>query len=99
MQAATPPPSSQPSWLPNTHLIFWLLFSLHFAIALYLKFAVGIDTESHIHVGSWDWFWQAIPTANLLEHPFSSIWYFHAQPPVFNFLGALLMRLFYPNHL
>jgi hypothetical protein len=98
MQAATSS-SAQPCWTPNTHLIFWLLFCLHIAIALILKFAVGINIQAHPLVGSWDWFYHTIPTANLMQHPLTSIWYLHSQPPLLNLLGALVMHLFYPNHI
>lgn len=83
----------------HTFRIFWLLCGLHFGVALFFKLIIGINIESHVQVGSWDWYWQAVPTANLLAHPLRSIWYFHAQPPVFNLLSALLMRLFFPEHL
>jgi hypothetical protein len=53
-------------YFPHTRLIFWLLATLHLTVALIFKFVVGIEIESHVQVGRWDWLWQAVPTANLL---------------------------------
>ncbi len=43
---------------------------------------------------AWGWFWQNLPTDLLRDHPFQSLWYLHAQPPLWNALGAALLALF-----
>jgi hypothetical protein len=84
----------------NKTLVIGLsMVGVHLLLALFLKLVVGIDTQVPSKVGDWDWYYQTIPTADLLSDPFTSVWYFHAQPPLYNLWGAFLMWLFHPNHL
>ncbi len=54
-----------------------------------LRLFVGMlfDTSS-LH-----WAWQLLDPAWLKEDPFRSLWYLHMQPPLFNFLTAVALRL------
>ncbi|MBX3061167.1 MAG: hypothetical protein KF770_32310 [Anaerolineae bacterium] len=74
---------------------FWLVFGLHLAVALYYKQVVGLD----IAWREWDGLWQVIPADLLRSDLWHSLWHYHAQPPLFNLFGALLLKLFYPHHL
>ncbi|MDH5591024.1 MAG: hypothetical protein OEZ37_13320, partial [Gemmatimonadota bacterium] len=42
----------------------------------------------------WDWFWQNIPLRHLQEGALRSLWHLHAQPPLWNALGAVLLEVF-----
>ncbi len=74
---------------------FWLVAGLHFVVALYYKQVIGLD----IAWREWDGLWQTIPTDLLRANLWQSLWHYHAQPPLFNLFGALLLKLFYPHHL
>lgn len=41
----------------------------------------------------WDYFWQLIPVELLRTECFTSLWNLHSQPPLYNFLGAILLTL------
>lgn len=73
---------------------FLMVAGLHFFIALYYRQA-GLD----IYFMPWDELWQTIPTDLLRDDFLRSVWYFHAQPPVFNAFVGLLIKFFYPNQL
>jgi hypothetical protein len=83
-----------PQWQNQHALLFVAFFGLHFIIATYLKLIVGIDIEADPQRNTWDWFWQTIDARFLLTSPLQSIWYFHAQPPLFNLFGAGMITLF-----
>ena len=36
--------------------------------------------------------WQLVPAEVLRRHPFSSVWYLHIQPPLFNLMTGVLLR-------
>ncbi|HOE95506.1 MAG TPA: hypothetical protein PLS90_09310 [Candidatus Sumerlaeota bacterium] len=43
--------------------------------------------------GMWDFFWQAIPKADLIARPWQSIWRLHAQPPGYQLWGLFWLAL------
>src|SRR5262245_31974079 len=65
---------------------------------IYIKL-FGISIRVDAPWGTWDWFWQTLPLENLRTDLINSIWYLHAQPPMFNLLGGILAKLFFPYHL
>jgi hypothetical protein len=73
----------------------WLISGLHLAVALYYKQVAGLD----IAWREWDGLWQTIPADLLRADLWQSLWHSHAQPPLFNLFGALLLRLFHSHHL
>ncbi len=75
-------------------LIFWLIVLLHFTIAIYYKQIVGLS----INWRPWDELWQVIPTDLIRTDFLRSLWYFHAQPPLFNLFGAFFIKFFYPHY-
>jgi hypothetical protein len=46
----------------------------------------------------WDFFWQNLRTEDLRERALESLWYLHAQPPLWNVLNAPLIKLFGDTH-
>lgn len=77
---------------------FWLISILHLVVALYYKWNVGFSIIAGPDI-DWNYFWQTLPLDALRTNVFESLWYFHAQPPLYNAYGALLIGQFYPNHL
>jgi hypothetical protein len=45
------------------------------------------------YMQGWEWLWQVIPRADLIDRPWSSLWALHAQPPGFSFWGLCWLRL------
>lgn len=68
------------------------LAALHVIIALY-EYCHGLNFCSDPERGRWDYFWQAIPTTDLLQHPWKSFWALHAQPPGFSLWGWFWLLL------
>ena len=66
---------------------------IHFIIALIYRHIVGLSITNGNWIDTWESMWQAIPLNQLSESPLTSIYYFHAQPPVFNTLLATLVKL------
>lgn len=62
------------------------LAALHCIIA-FNEYRHGLNFHVDEGRSSWDWFWQAIPTIDLLERPWQSFWVLHAQPPGFSLWG------------
>lgn len=60
-------------------------------------FEVTILVDSKL--SDWDWFMQTLPLDALRSDLWRSLWYLHAQPPLLNLVGGLLMQRFYPHHL
>ncbi len=71
----------------------------HIIVALFYRYYVGMSITIHPVVNNWDIFFQTAPLDLLQKSPIQTILYFHAQPPLYNILGAILGRLFYPAHL
>jgi 4-amino-4-deoxy-L-arabinose transferase-like glycosyltransferase len=72
---------------------------LHLSVAtIYIRF-IGVSIRLDAPWGTWDWFWQNLPLDNLKNDLWHSLWFLHAQPPMFNLLGGILAKLFYPHHL
>ncbi len=74
---------------------FWIIAGFHFIVALFYKEIIGLD----IAWREWDGLWQAIPVDLIQTDFWRSLWYFHAQPPLFNVYGAVFIKLFFPAHL
>lgn len=71
-----------------------VLFMLHLGVALSYKWGVGIDIEIDHPKNTWNFFWQTLSLHNLDNNLIDSLWYFHAQPPLFNMYGLALHKLF-----
>ena len=86
----------------STYLSPSIIFSVHIIIAIYYKNVAGISIQSGIYPGityTWDDFWQTIPLDLLKNNLLESIWYLHAQPPLYNLYGAVFAKICYPYHL
>jgi hypothetical protein len=80
-------------------VLFWLLCCVHCVAGVCLKIAYGIDSETNIGgPGVWDYCWQMLPSEVLQHHLLQGIWFLHAQPPLYNLLGGIAYKLFYPHH-
>ena len=75
-----------------------IVFALHLVIALFYKEGLGMIIQPSSDI-DWDYFWQTLPLEALRTNLIESLWYLHAQPPLFNVYGAFFIRLFYPHHL
>ncbi|MBN1563395.1 MAG: hypothetical protein JXA10_06130 [Anaerolineae bacterium] len=71
----------------------------HGVVACVYRYWGGMSITSDPGRNTWDWFWQTAPMDLLRDAPCETIVYFHAQPPLYNILGAVLGRVFYPDHL
>ena len=76
----------------------WIVFWVHLIIALAYKMVVGLTIQPSPAI-DWDYFWQTLPVALIQNNLLESLWYLHAQPPLYNLYGAFLIKLFYPDHL
>jgi len=47
----------------------------------------------------WDHYWQVLPLEMMQSDLLYSLWHFHAQPPLFNLYGGIIVKLFGVNHL
>ncbi|EFO81450.1 hypothetical protein OSCT_0732 [Oscillochloris trichoides DG-6] len=85
----------------NRKDIFNALFLglIHLIMAIFYVFVAGISIVVDPTRNLWDWFWQSIPVELLQKDFLRSIWYLHAQPPFYNFLIGLFVKLFFPYHL
>jgi hypothetical protein len=89
-----PPPSSDPARSGSAARVALAAALLHALVA-----GVHVLRGVAIRSGSWDLFWQAIPTADLQDRALQSLWALHAQPPLWNALNALLIKALGPAHL
>ena len=85
--------------LSRVYIQFILIFLIHLVVAVYYKEVVGLNITANPGGRGWDWFWQTIPEEYLRTQTLLSIWYLHAQPPLFNLFGAFFIKYFSPNFL
>jgi len=71
-----------------------LIGVLHVAVAAWYWLGRGVTIVHDYGPDPWSWFWQNIPTDLLRDHPIQSLWFLHAQPPLWNALGAVMLALF-----
>ena len=76
-----------------------LVATLHVVVALLYWLVLGLTIVHDFGPDKWGWFWQSLPTELLRTRPAESIWYMHGQPPLWNILGALLLKLFGSLHM
>jgi 4-amino-4-deoxy-L-arabinose transferase-like glycosyltransferase len=72
---------------------------LHVTVATLYSRLAGISIVADPQRNAWDWFWQLLPLDTLRTDLWRSLWYLHAQPPLYNLYGGLLAKTFYPHHL
>lgn len=75
-------------WIPAL-----ILFGIHISIALYYKWQLGVDIEIDVPRNTWDFFWQTLSLHDLNDNLMKSLWYFHAQPPLFNIYGFIMHKI------
>lgn len=66
---------------------------LHAGIAA-VYFYHGVSIRHDFGPSTWDFFWQNLPTVDLRDRALQSLWFQHAQPPLWNALNAPLIKLF-----
>jgi hypothetical protein len=69
------------------------LVGLHLSTAVFYKEVVGIDIAANPRFRPWDWWWQTIPIDLLANRLWESLWYLHAQPPLYNLYGAFFLSI------
>ncbi|HHY55409.1 MAG TPA: hypothetical protein GYA08_08225 [Chloroflexi bacterium] len=69
--------------------------TLAFIYITWFEVTILVDSK----VSDWDWFMQTLPLEALRRDLWQSLWNLHAQPPLLNLVGGLLIRGFYPHHL
>lgn len=72
---------------------------LHAGLALYYWLGRGVTIVHDFGPEPWNWFWQNVPADLLRERALESLWHLHAQPPLWNALGAVFIKLFGGFHL
>ncbi|MBN1680548.1 MAG: hypothetical protein JW966_09665 [Anaerolineae bacterium] len=72
-----------------------LVSAVHFSLAIVYKYRYSISMASY----DWDMLWQTIPTQALRHDLLENLFYFHANPPLYNTYAAVFFRLFYPDHM
>lgn len=70
---------------------------LHALVAGY-HMSRGVSIRHDFGPSTWDFFWQNLPTEDLRDRALQSLWYLHAQPPLWNALNAPLVKLFGGAH-
>lgn len=65
----------------------WWVAGWHLVLAAFYA-ANGVDGAAFPRPG-WDWFWQTLPVEALRSDLWQSLFFLHAQPPLFNLLGGV----------
>ena len=76
-----------------------LVGTVHVVVAVLYWLVLGVTIVHDFGPDKWGWFWQSLPTELLRTRAAESIWYMHGQPPLWNILGALLIKLFGSVHM
>ena len=73
--------------------------TVHVVVAVLYWFVLDVTIVHDFGPDKWGWFWQSLPTELLRTRATESIWYMHGQPPLWNILGAVLLKLFSSLHM
>ncbi len=73
--------------------------TVHVVVAVLYWLVLGVTIVHDFGPDKWGWFWQSVPTELLRTRAVESIWYMHGQPPLWNIVGALLIKLFGSLHM
>ena len=84
---------------PTLHRDALLVGGLHAVLALVYWLGFGVSIVHDFGPDAWGWFSQNLSTELLRERAAESIWHMHAQPPLWNLLGATLIKVFEPVHM
>ena len=76
-----------------------LVGALHTVLALVYWLGLGVSIVHDFGPDPWGWFSQNLSTELLRERAAQSIWHMHGQPPLWNVLGAVLIKIFDPVHM
>ena len=84
------------TWGKQHRLLIGILLPVlfHFVVVLWYVIVRDVSIMADPILNSWDSFWQHIPLAVLREKPLESLFYLHAQPPLFNFIGMIMDAVF-----
>lgn len=77
----------------------YLVTALHVVLALIYWIGADVTILWDPRPDPWGWFFQNIPSDLLHDSAVQSIWYSHAQPPLWNVLGAILIKVFGSYHM
>jgi hypothetical protein len=79
---------------PYRHCVPWALAValLHLSAAWWSVSVAGLSILADEARNRWDYFWQLLPLDLLRSQPLLSIWNLHSQPPLYNILGAALVK-------
>ncbi len=67
-----------------------VVLHLAFVLRMLLRYTISITSDPRRNY--WEYFWQLLPSELLQAERFTSLWNLHSQPPLYNLLGAVLMR-------
>ncbi|MFH1477068.1 MAG: hypothetical protein ABIH24_06225 [Verrucomicrobiota bacterium] len=87
------PGEEWPAFLRRDFLLPLLPVLLHLAFVMLMLHCCSISIKADPGRNFWDYFWQLLPADFLQTDLLRSLWNLHSQPPLYNFLGALIMRL------
>ena len=73
--------------------------AVHVVVAVLYWSVLGVTIVHDFGPDTWGWFWQSVPTELLRTRAAESIWYMHGQPPLWNVLGAVLIKVFGSLHM
>ena len=76
-----------------------LVGTVHVVVAVLYWLVLGVTIVHDFGPDKWGWFSQSLPTELLRTRAAESIWYMHGQPPLWNALGAVLIKLFGSLHM
>ena len=65
---------------------------LHVSVSA-VHIARGLSIRHDFGPSTWDFFWQNLSTADLRERAVQSLWYLHAQPPLWNAFNVPLVKI------
>jgi len=87
------PGAERPAFLRRDFLLplFPVLLHLAFVRLMLHNYPISIKVDPGLNC--WDFFWQLLPADFLKTDLLRSLWNLHSQPPLYNLLGALVMRL------
>lgn len=75
-----------------------LLFLVHLLVALFYKEIVGISILADSS-RSWEFFWQHLEFLELKNHLLKSLLLLHSQPPLYNLIVGIIVKIFDTNFL
>ncbi|MBU0715901.1 MAG: glycosyltransferase family 39 protein [Verrucomicrobia bacterium] len=87
------PGEERQAFLRRDFLLPLFLVLLHLAFVMLMLNCCSLSIKADPGRNYWDYFWQLLPADFLQTDLLRSLWNLHSQPPLYNLLGTLIMRL------